>query len=921
MNGIAYSLRFGPFTLDFPELTLAREGGILRLGRRATDILVALVEARGELVSRDALIARVWPDTVVDEGALRVHLSAVRKVLGDGTEGIQYISNEPGRGYRFVATVTRSQSSEPQVASWATDTGHNLPGQITRILGRADIIERLLKQLLDRRCLTVAGPGGIGKTTVAIALAHRFVADSFGRACFVDLAPLSDASSVPSALATALGIPLSGHDPVKEIVASLGDEPLLLLLDNCEHLIEPVATLVEKLLQEAPGIRMLVTSREPLRAAGEWIHRLASLPTPTAGMQVSAEQALSFPAIRLFVDRATAVRDNFQLDERNVSAVCDICLRLDGIPLAIEFAAARADWLDVQAIAEHLDARFKLLTKGRRTALPRHQTLRATLDWSYDLLDSRSQAVLRSISLFRTSFDMTAMLSVAACTSLDEVEILEAASDLVAKSLLTCDVSAGDAQYRLLDTTRYYGMELLEASGVANAAKLRHASYCGDLFVETEQAWDGDATRARLDLHSRRIDDIRAALDWALGDDGDAGIGINLVVVSSFLWFHLSIASEFISIAEKALDVIEKTQLQGTSLHVDLLSVYGQAHWPSCGPTQTMFDAFELALEISLRLGDQAQEMRAIWGLWIHQLLNGFNAISLRYAEDFHAKAVDAGSQGTISTGINMIALSLHFIGDADGAVKYIEMMLSDDSAPGRITHANAAQIDGYLSAQGNLMLFKWLQGSVGIALDVARAAAEEAVVLDHDLSICAVLATGGVPVAFWSGDLELAASMTAVLRDRAQRRGMRYWDRWGEGFESALKGQSMDLRDATMMQIETFATMGLTCALDDLESKGRHFDESWAQPELLRRRAERSDDPLGDEAVANLELSLDVARRQTARAWQLRTALSLAKVRKARGEGEQARAALEEILSSFTDGFNQADVIAATHFLQIRSA
>ena len=163
MNGIAYSLRFGPFTLDFPELTLAREGGILRLGRRATDILVALVEARGELVSRDALIARVWPDTVVDEGALRVHLSAVRKVLGDGTEGIQYISNEPGRGYRFVATVTRSQSSEPQVASWATDTGHNLPGQITRILGRADIIERLLKQLLDRRCLTVAGPGGIGK--------------------------------------------------------------------------------------------------------------------------------------------------------------------------------------------------------------------------------------------------------------------------------------------------------------------------------------------------------------------------------------------------------------------------------------------------------------------------------------------------------------------------------------------------------------------------------------------------------------------------------------------------------------------------------------------------------------------------------------------------------------------------------------
>lgn len=921
MIGNAYSLGFGPFTLDFPQRTLAREGTILRLGSRATDILVALVEGRGELVSRDTLLAKVWPDMVVDEGALRVHMSAVRKVLGDGTEGIQYISNEPGRGYRFIAVVSHSQSSTAQAEVGTTETVHNLPGQITRILGRADIIERLLKQLHDRRCLTVAGPGGIGKTTVAIALAHRFVTDNSGRACFVDLAPLSEASSVASALATALGIPLSGPDPVKEIVASLGDEPLLLLLDNCEHLIEPVAMLVEKLLQDAPAVRMLVTSREPLRAAGEWIHRLASLPTPAAGMQVNVEQALSFPAVRLFVDRAMAVRDDFQLHDQNVKAVCEICLRLDGIPLALEFAAARADWLDVHAIAEHLDARFKLLTKGRRTALPRHQTLRATLDWSYDFLDSRSQAVLRSISLFRTGFDIKAMMSVASCTGLDEVEIFDAASDLVAKSLLTCDVSAGEAHYRLLDTTRYYGMELLEASGVANAAKLRHAQYCCDLFVETEQAWDGDATRARLDLHSRRIDDIRAALEWALEDEGDAAVGINLVVVSSALWFHLSIAAEFIAIAEKALVVIERTELQGTSLHVDLLSVYGQAHWPSCGPIYTMLDAYELALEISLRLGDKPQEMRAIWGLWIHQLLNGFYAISLRHAQTFHAKALEAGSQGTISTGINMIALSLHFIGDADGAVKYIEMMLADDSAPGRITHANAAQIDGYLSAQGNLMLFKWLQGSVGIALDVARAAAEEAIVLDHDLSICAVLATGGVPVAYWSGDLDLAASMTVVLRERAGRRGMTYWNRWGEGYESALNGQTMDLRDATMMQIETFATMGLISALDDLESKGRHLEESWAQPELLRRRAERSNDPLGDEAVENLELSLEVARRQSARAWQLRTALSLAKVRKARGEGEQARATLLKILGSFTDGFNQVDIVAATDFLGAKSA
>jgi len=462
------------------------------LGSRATDILLALIEAKGELVAQDSLIARVWPDTVVDEGALRVHISSARKILGDGVDGAQYIINERGRGYRFIARVTGDVLT-PSNATSHTSHKHNLPGQISQALGRTDIIQKLAAQLTERRCLTIAGPGGIGKTTVAIAVAHRYLEQNPGPVCFVDLASLSDTTSVVHALAAALDIPFSAHYPMSTTVARMGDGPRLLVLDNCEHLIEQVAPLAERILQDARAVQLLITSREPLRAEGEWIHRLSTLSIPAANTRMTLEETAEFPAVRLFIDRATAVRDDFAFTHENRDAVCDICRQLDGIPLAIEFAAARADWLSPQAIADRLDSRFKLLTKGRRAALPRHQTLEATLDWNFDQLTPCAKAVLRRTSLFKTSFNTSAMIAIGSCSSFDESRVFSTASDLVAKSLLTCDVSMGDTQYRYLDTTRYYGLEQLLRSGEDNFARRKHAQYCRDLFEETQKAWDGNA--------------------------------------------------------------------------------------------------------------------------------------------------------------------------------------------------------------------------------------------------------------------------------------------------------------------------------------------------------------------------------------------------------------------------------------------
>ena len=907
MNAASFSLLFGPFSLAFPQRALSRDGNIIRLGSRATDILVALVEANGELVSRDALIAKVWPDTVVDEGALRVHLSGLRKALGEGAEGVQYIGNEPGRGYKLLTAVIRAHSLEKHSANPPLAPGHNLPGQTAHVLGRGDVIDRLLAQLLDRRCLTIAGPGGIGKTTVAIALAHQFISKQHGRVCFVDFAPLLEPSAVVGALATALDVSLSSEDTLRQVVSTLGAGPLLLVFDNCEHLIEPIACLVEKLLQDASEIRLLITSREPLRVEGEWIHRLAALATPSLGAVTDVAQALEFSAVQLFVEQAMAARDDFVLDENNLAAVCDICRRLDGLPLAIEFAAARVGWLDVHTIAAHLDARFKLFTKGRRNALPRHQTLKATLDWSYDLLSLRSRAVLRRIALFRTGFDRPALINVATCSQIDELEIMDAASDLIAKSLLTCDFTSGEATYRLLDTTRYYGLDHLDACGEGEEFRLRHAQYCLELFTSVR---GGDSKLDCREMYSRRVDDIRAALDWALSPGGNTGIGLSLVVAASSLWLNTAVVSEFITVAESALAAVLNTELEGTSLHVQLLNIYGQAHLSSGGPLPSMADAFTRSFGFASQLGDPVQAMCAIRGLWLHRLSNGMNAASLLLAEDFHTRAVEVNAPEAVAIGLGMISASLHYMGDADGANRQTASAQDHDALP----------MPAYCVGQGHPMLFKWLQGNFSEALDVARATAEEVQVLDHDLLLCETLATGVIPVAFWSGDLATAATLTSILRERAQRRGMSYWDRWGEGFESALKGQPMDLRAATLVQVETFATIGLVCALDRLEAQGRHFDEGWAQPELLRRRAERSRDPWGDQSVADLELSFEIAKRQTARAWQLRTALSLATARQFRGEGAASRLWLAEILEPFSKVQDHGDVRAAARFLNVAS-
>jgi predicted ATPase/DNA-binding winged helix-turn-helix (wHTH) protein len=482
------AITFGPFRLLPTRRLLLEADQPVRLGSRALDILIALIERPGELVSKDQLMAQAWPNTFVEEGNLKVQIAGLRRALGDRRGSNRYLATISGRGYRFVEPVT--VLDVPPTPEASAERAHNLPTVMARMIDRADTVQALTAQLPHRRFITIVGPGGIGKTTVALAVARGLIGAYEDRVRFIDLAALVDPRLVPSALADALGVQIRSEDPIPGLLAALQAKPMLLVLDNCEHVVEAAAGLAIELLNGAPGVQILATSREPLRAEGEYLHRLPSLESPPRSAGLTAAEALGFPAVRLFVQRAAAILGEFELDDADAPIVAEICRRLDGIPLAIEFAAARIDAFGVRGLAAHVGDPLQLLTGGRRPALPRHQSLRATFDWGHDLLTESERAVLRRLAIFAGSFTLEAARAVAASAGSTAAEVVECVANLVTKSLIWADLGGAVPCYRLLETTRAYALEKLSESGELEEVERRHAEYLRSLVEPTEVGWD-----------------------------------------------------------------------------------------------------------------------------------------------------------------------------------------------------------------------------------------------------------------------------------------------------------------------------------------------------------------------------------------------------------------------------------------------
>jgi len=516
--------RFGRFDLQPAERRLQVDGEPVHLGSHAFDVLVALVERAGHLVTKQALLAHVWAGVVVEENSLQAQLSALRKVLGPDA-----IATVRGQGYRFDLSVL--PVTAPPAATAQPKT--NLPPALTSFIGREKEIAEIRGWLGAVRLLTLTGAGGCGKTRLALQVAGGVLSDYADGVWLVELAPLADARLVASAVVKVLALqPASGQDPVEALLDWIGPRRLLLILDNAEHLLEPCAELADRLLRRCAGLVLLVTSRERLGVDGELTYRVPSLSVPEGDTD---EAILTCEAVRLFVDRARLQRPTFEVTHADAASLAIICRRLDGIALAIELAAPRVRMMTLEELSQRIEDRFQVLTDGSRAALPRHRTLRSLIDWSHALLSPPERAMLRRASVFAGGWTLAAAEQVCRGQDIDSGDGMHLLTSLLDKSLVDAATHQDETRFRMLETVHHYARDQLRDSGEEAQARDRHASYLIGLAAGLDSQRDIDILSALRRLDPEQ-DNLRAALAWCESAPGRVDTGLRLAGLLVQFW-------------------------------------------------------------------------------------------------------------------------------------------------------------------------------------------------------------------------------------------------------------------------------------------------------------------------------------------------------------------------------------------------
>jgi predicted ATPase/DNA-binding winged helix-turn-helix (wHTH) protein len=922
------SIRFGPFELLPERRQLLKDGRPVRLGSRAIEILIVLVRHAGRLVSHTELVAHVWPRVIVEDSNLRVHLGALRRALGDGQRGVRYILTDPGRGYRFVGEVSSEgdQVSDSDLQAYGLHP-IQLPALLTDLVGREKEIDLLVSQLKKHRQVTIVGAGGIGKSSVGLAAAWDLAAAYPDGCVFVDLATVSTPGLVASKVATSMQLPVGTVSPLSSIISFLGGKRVLLVLDSCEHVVDEVAVVAESILRGAPNVGLLATSREPLRIEGEWLQRLKPLSTPPLDDHITAAQALEFPALQLFAERALANVDTFTVTDADAPLLALLCRRLDGIPLAIELAAACIDSFGVKGLVAGLDDRLSLLNRGRRTAFPRQQTLRATLDWSYGILPDIERTVLCSLSVFKGSFSAALASKVVADTSVGPSKVHEAMVNLASKSLLTIDVSGDTIQYRLLDTTRAYAKELLDQSGRQSMVARKHADTLCDLLREAEREQSNRPGKP----DGRLLDDVRAALEWAFSDDGDAVIAVNLTSLSSNLWFHFSLLEENRRRIERALKILGELDAVDLSIKIQLHVAYGQAVWHTTVDAGSMEESFGRALLLAEHNTCFRLQLLPLWHLWNARNLSGDYVGALTLAKRFGRLADKLNDSANVLTHERMLGLSSHFVGKHKKARALAEHVLNHPITVDGGTRSIEFLFDQRVAARSLIARTLWIQGFPDQALQMVKTCIDDAVAIDHDMSLCYAIIQSGCPVYAWAGDLENANRLLAMLLESLTKWSVAYWSWWAKSYKIAFSsiGQN-DLAAAWAHHIRKLpfiplileTTGTLKAELIDLRvlPKIESPTTDWATAELLRGSGETSllAGLHNAEEVAERHFlaAFDIARGNRALSWELRAATSLARLWQKQGRRADARCILNETFSRFTEGFETADLRRAALLL-----
>lgn len=943
----------GECEIDLARRELRIRGAPVPLGGRAFEIVEVLARFSGALVTKDELIDRIWPGATVLENTLQVHATAIRKALGP-YRGL--LKTEAGRGYRLLGdwAVRRHDPARPPIGLQAVRVPTNAPASNfparVHLVGREAAIQQLCDLVSAYRVVTLAGPGGIGKTTLALEVARSVLAEFDEGGRLVELGSLLDPRRVPAAVARALELKLPGDDiSAESVTRAIGSRKVLLLLDNCEHLVDAAATMAETLIRLCPHVTMLATSREILRIEGECIYRVPPLDVP-ADARREPDHILGHSAVELFIARAEAQGLDHVSRRENLAAIVAICRHLDGIPLAIEFAAARAAVLGIEEVAASLRDRFTALTSGRRTAVQRHRTLRATLDWSYDLLPADEQLLLRRLAVFPAGFAIEAAAAVMSGSGFATAAVLDGIANLVAKSLVVLEKGDASSRWRLLETIRAYAMAKLALHGEVSDTARRHAAYFRDFAAPAagSSAWrvSGNEMSGKI----REIDNVRTALDWSFSAPGDGATGIELAAYYAPVWLHMALAAECRERCERALAEPDGDGEAGARRRVWLRGALGSALVDAAGPEEQTKAALTEAIKTADQLKDLDTQAVALFRLAPVLEFRGEYREAWAAAERLAWIAHQCGDPDARDAADRTMGMMLLGSGRLRQAQTCFERILQTPAPPESQRRFYWYHLGSRAVTRAMLARALCLRGLMDHAQNEANASLAELRAVNSQLSLCRVIAFGMSRVTLMTEDAVAADQTVALLSETARLANAPFWQIQGRFLEGRLLIERRDyargaqvLRDAfeycrrigwplsqpecTAALAEALAGLGrLDEALETVDGTlagvgQRENSQSLYVPELLRIKGEILLQHASDGALSGAEELFAQAgalsRGQGALLWELRTALSLARSRVRQGRLLEARQILAPVYERFTEGLGTADLRNARALLE----
>jgi predicted ATPase/DNA-binding winged helix-turn-helix (wHTH) protein len=939
-NELVFS--FGPFRL-YPkrqQLLLGTEP--VKLGGRSFELLHLLVQRSGQLVRKDELIAAAWPDVYVHYSNLKVNMSSLRRSLGDVQAAPIYIATIAGHGYRFVASV-RTAISE-LADQGVPERSQEMPGLPAQgdIVGREADITNVLADLRNKHHVTLVGAGGIGKTTIAIAVARSLERDYPDGVCFIDLSIIDDPSLVPVALAAALGLRGNPGDTLGAILDYVRQRRMLVVLDNCEHVL-PAATIFARGFASDNGTaKLLATSREPLETSAEHIVWIDPLACPNVVDAMTAEQALRFPAVELFARRASEWT-GYELSDPDCAAIVQICRALDGLPLAIELVAAKMEHYAPHELLAMLDEHVGFQNPHSSGTTPRHETLLATIDWSFRLLSPNEAMIFRLTSVFADAFELDDIGAIAAVAGLKPFHVAAGLGGLVAKSLVTAQVSGAGLSYRLLDSTRRYAAARRQESSINISALHCHARRILTLLKRSENECEWSEAQDWLSRYRGRLADLRAALSWAFGHGNEKALGIELTAAAIPLWSEMSLLSESQQWVAFALDVADTVPCD------DLLKAK-----LACSRAWGLFYARKLrneneeawlaAISYALSANSPDYQMRALLGLSYYLMQIGQMDKAIKRLEELRAlRQIHRDWSGAPDVDRALAWVKAH-TGDLTWSWDVLSRQAKIYSQPDKRTRMAELDVDHYISTRFYLPMVAWLSGRV----DYAASAANEAVVASanagHLVSQANALGLGALPVSLYNGDVDALENYTGQLQSILRQEHIARWapvQRFFAAVVRELNGDRdavLDMRDAVTELIECryLARIGMYLAhlADVLSRQGRipeaqetvtvalrHQEqqrERWCRPEvqrvqasLLLRSGQYSD------AKRLLRIARDEARRMNSVSFELRIVNDLASVYTDSGRNKEAARLLRPLLERFTEGASTRDLRATLQLLR----